>query len=200
VNEEPVTGGSIITSAYPVANGNGGYINTSANSGGPGGNIVTANNGGNIFTFGSVGSTGGSINTSEGGGSINTRGTGSIEMGVAGTRTTLTGTATANRTQTLPNESGTIAVINVGSVNIDFPNIPGNSTLSQDVTVTGVAVGEAVLVTCTNVRTGNDQRIVFTGFVATTPANTVTVLASNTGGAGVNLPSLAFKIIVFKGI
>jgi hypothetical protein len=53
---------------------------------------------------------GGSIDLSQGGGSINTRGTGSIGLGVSGTRTTLTGTATADRAISLPNASGTIAL------------------------------------------------------------------------------------------
>ena len=215
----PYSGGSINT--YASFGADGGSINTNGGAyseqyGGSGGSINTYGGsgsefgiggaGGNINMIGGVAPDGGSaldagsIETSAGGGSIDTTGTGEIQFGYSGTRTTVVGSATADRTQTLPNESGTIAVINVGSVSIDFPNIPANSTLSQDVTVTGVAVGEAVLVTCTNARTGNDQRIIFTGFVATTPANTVTVLASNTGGAGVNLPSLAFKIIVFKGI
>jgi ribosomal protein S30 len=52
----------------------------------------------------------GSITTADGGGFIDTRGTGSIGLGVTGTRTTLTGTATANRALSLPNASGTLAL------------------------------------------------------------------------------------------
>jgi hypothetical protein len=101
---------------------------------------------------------------------------------------------------TIPNQSGTIAVVDVGSDTIDFPNILANSTATHDVTVGGVAVGDAVLVTCTTARAGTAQRVVFSGFVATSPANTVTVLASNTSNNPIDLPSLSFKIIVFKAL
>jgi hypothetical protein len=178
----PYSGGDINTSAS--GDGSGGFINTSAGS----------QSGGYINTF-----SGGSINTSNGGGSINLTGQGSIVFGVAGESTTLVGSATTDQTITMPDASGTMGVILVGSDTIDFPNIPANSTASHDVTISGVIPGEAVLVTCTDIRTGNDQRVVFTGFVASTP-NTVTVLASNTSGAGINLPSLNFKIIVFRGL
>jgi hypothetical protein len=113
---EDGAGGSINTS-----NG-GGSINTSGGDDGNGGSINTNNRGGSIDTRGAAIGLGGSINTSagedgvggsietyNGGGSINTRGTGSIGLGVTGTRTTLTGTATANRAISLPNASGTLA-------------------------------------------------------------------------------------------
>jgi len=109
-------GGSIST-----FNG-GGSINTSGGDDGSGGSINTNNRGGSIDTRGAAIGLGGSINTSagedgvggsietyNGGGSINTRGTGSIGLGVTGTRTTLTGTATADRAISLPNASGTLA-------------------------------------------------------------------------------------------
>ena len=101
---------------------------------------------------------------------------------------------------TIPNQTGTIAVIDIGSDDIDFPSIGANATATHDVTVAGVAAGDAVLVTCTTARTGTALRVVFSGFVAASPANTVTVLASNTSGASIDLPELSFKIIVFKGI
>jgi hypothetical protein len=113
-------GGSIITGPR------GGSINTSGSSGFPGGSInlvsdanalagsinmssSNTNEGGSINTYG-AGSAGGSIDTWGGGGSINTRGTGSIGLGVSGTRTTLTGTATADRAISLPNRGGTVVV------------------------------------------------------------------------------------------
>jgi len=83
---------------------NGGYIDTRG-SDEPGGNIDTS--GGS-----SAGAAGGSINTSDGGGSINTRGTGTLELGVSGTRTTIVGSATTNRSISLPDASGTIALAN----------------------------------------------------------------------------------------
>jgi len=214
------TGGSI--TMIGSAGRAGGNIITSGGDG-PGGSINTSNNGGNISTNGVANYSGGNINTSasgdagggfidtsadsagggyistsNGGGSIDTTGTGSIGFGTSGIRTTLAGSASEDRTITMPDISGTMAVILVGSDTIDFPNIPANSTATQDVTIVGVIAGDAVLVTCTDVRIGADQLVVFTGFVASTP-DTVTVLASNTSGAGINLPSLSFKIIVFKG-
>lgn len=59
------------------------------------------------------GAAAGSINTSAGGGSIDTRGTGSIQLGVLGTRTTLTGTATVDRAIALPDVAGTLALTSV---------------------------------------------------------------------------------------
>jgi hypothetical protein len=54
---------------------------------------------------------GGSISTSGGGGAIDTAGTGSIELGVTGTRTTFTGAASGtNKSIALPNLSGTVVV------------------------------------------------------------------------------------------
>ena len=80
---------------------NGGYIDTRGSD----------EAGGNIDTSGGP-SSGGSINTSDGGGSINTRGTGTLELGVSGTRTTIVGSATTNRSISLPDASGTIALAN----------------------------------------------------------------------------------------
>jgi hypothetical protein len=96
--------------------GVGGNITTSGGFNGVGGSIDTRGIyngvGGSIDTSASYDAVGGSITTKEGGGSINTTGTGSIQLGVSGTRTTLTGTATANRSIALPNNSGTLALIN----------------------------------------------------------------------------------------
>ena len=92
-------GGSINTSSV---DGNGGSINTTGNDG---------ETGGSINTSGGATGAGGSINTSNGGGSINTLGVGEIQLGVTGTRTTLVGSASAtNKTITLPNATGTVAL------------------------------------------------------------------------------------------
>ena len=93
-----------------VAENASGDINVSASGNTSGGSIDTSG--------------GGSIITSNEGGSIDTRGTGSIGLGVSGTRTTLTGTATADRAISLPNASGTIALTS------DFAAPPaiGNTT------------------------------------------------------------------------
>jgi hypothetical protein len=86
---------------------------------------------------------GGSIDTSSGGGSINTRGTGSIQLGVSGTRTTFTGTATEDRAISLPNASGTLVTQEqigisgdqAGSINLEGANVAfggfGGSIIAQ---------------------------------------------------------------------
>jgi hypothetical protein len=128
------SGGSINTSADATGNGgvggsittagtngaNGGNINTSAGGNGDAGGHINTSGGynGGVSAGGSINtsggdSSGGSINTSDGGGSIDTRGTGSIQLGVAGTRTILNGSASGgNKTITLPNTTGTIALTN----------------------------------------------------------------------------------------
>jgi hypothetical protein len=87
-------------------------MNGGLTSGGSG-SILTSGNGsfsgGNINTSASSSLDGGSILTNSGGGSIDTRGTGSIQFGVSGTRTTLVGSATgSNKTITMPNVTGTL--------------------------------------------------------------------------------------------
>ena len=75
--------------------------------------LATGYNAGTINFSAGYNGAGGNINISDGGGSINTRGTGSIELGVTGTRTTLNGSASgSNKTITLPNATGTIALTN----------------------------------------------------------------------------------------
>ena len=118
-------GGYISTAGSINDSGGGGYITTAGNGTARGGNIDTRPNGatagGNINTsYGgdistnngggaiSTSSSGGSITTSNGGGSISTNGTGSIELGVTGTRTTFIGTATTNRYIDLPDASGAV--------------------------------------------------------------------------------------------
>jgi hypothetical protein len=103
--------GFIDTSAY---DGNsGGSINTGAGEQGNGGVINLSNDGGSIRMYGGSGQSGGSITTWGGGGSIDTRGQGSIQFGQLGRRTTLNGSVvqnTGDKTITLPNETGTIAL------------------------------------------------------------------------------------------
>jgi hypothetical protein len=112
----------------PIDTSNGGgTIDTSSF----GGSIDTANGGGRINTT----SAGGYIDTSAGGGSLDTRGTGSIEFGVTGTRTTLQGSASgSDKTQTLPNASGTIALtsdITGGTLAGSFTTVNG-SVINKD--------------------------------------------------------------------
>jgi hypothetical protein len=91
------------TSGLPVKTGTSGVIEAGA-FGTSAGSFCEGNDT-RIATIAS-----GSITTADGGGTIDTRGTGSIGLGVTGTRTTLTGTATANRSLSLPNVSGTLAL------------------------------------------------------------------------------------------
>ena len=108
--EGAFNGGSIDLSAM---NGTGGSITSTGTSEGAGGSLNMSGNsfaGGSINTAGGVNGAGGSIDTSDDGGSINLRGTGSIGFGESGTRTTLTGTATADRAISLPDASGRIQV------------------------------------------------------------------------------------------
>jgi len=102
-------GGSINTSNL------GGSINTSGDGDNAGGSITTVcgtggYQGGSINTSGGNDGNGGSINTSDGGGPINTRGTGSIGLGNISTRTTLVGSASGDKTITLPNQTGTLVL------------------------------------------------------------------------------------------
>ena len=88
--------------------GNAGYI---WQNGATGGDYGAGGSAGYIDTSAYQGNSGGSIDTSNGGGSINTKGTGSIQLGVNGARTTLNGSASgSNKTITLPNATGTIAL------------------------------------------------------------------------------------------
>ena len=115
------------------AAGSAGSINTSG--GGGAGIIQAGGSGGNILTYGGEdGRMGGSIDTSNGGGSITTNngggsiatgGTGYIELGNSGTRTTILGTASAARTVSFPDASGTLVItpststaLGVGSLDI----------------------------------------------------------------------------------
>lgn len=118
-------GGTGLASQFPA--GNGGSINLSGGSsnystgGGAGGQILMTGGNGGTDSGGNAGTlnlsggyenlqNGGSIDLSDGGGSINLRGTGSIEFGLNGIRTTLSGTATDNRSISLPNASGILAL------------------------------------------------------------------------------------------
>jgi hypothetical protein len=121
-----------------IPGGAGGVVHTfgggsdGVSGGGSGGSIDTSgeglNSGGNINTSAGATASGGSIDTSDGGGSINTRGSGSIEFGASGTRTTLSGTASVDRAISLPDASGTVALTS------DIPADTGITQLTGDVT------------------------------------------------------------------
>jgi len=118
--------------ALPASGGDAGIINVSGasgsgtRSGGNGGSLLMVGsisnstnsgyNGGSINTSATVYGSGGNITTSSGGGSINTTGSGYIQFGYDTQRTTLSGTATANRNVNLPNASGTLTVKTVSAI------------------------------------------------------------------------------------
>ena len=160
------TGGTINTSGKSKNSNagsptpSGGDINTSGGgiaedgwTGGAGGSINTGGEGG-VYAGGQAGSrhgrNGGSINTSAGGGSINTRGVGSIELGETGTRTTLNGSASGgNKTITLPNATGTIALTNHAHGNItnggQIPTADGQKTIPLISAGAGYSSGSALI-------------------------------------------------------
>jgi hypothetical protein len=119
-----VSGGGTDGSA---GGGNGGTLNM---AGGAGASSVTGLNGGNI-------------NTSAGGGSIDTTGTGTVQFGVAGTRTTMNGAAVSNITLTLPIATGNIPVFTGTSA----PGSSGATGTPGEIRVSGTV---AYLCTATN--------------------------------------------------
>jgi len=118
----------------------GGNSPGSTAAGGAGGSIISigsgSNSGGTLNMSAGASGSGGSILTNNGGGDIDTTGTGSIELGATGTRTTLTGTATEDRAIALPNASGTVALTS----DITGTN-SGTNTGDQTISLTGDVTG-----------------------------------------------------------
>lgn len=206
------SGGSINTNAYPGYNGGG--INTSGGSSGGGGFIYTSNGGGyidtrgsaqgwpggNINTSGGVAAVGGSINTSNGGGSINTTGTGSIQLGVSATRTTLNGNGTAARTVTLPNITGTLPVALISiSTSLTFGAITTGAFADLTITLMGAATTDVVFVTCLDTagRGATNGKLIFEAFVS---ANDTVKVRAHNPTSGTITPGAAynFKVAVIK--
>ena len=129
-------GGSITSRGGGNEGTNGGSLDMSGGTG-PGGSINTSNNGG-------------SINTSAGGGSIDTRGVGSIQLGIDGSRTTLNGTASENRTIYLPNTNGTLTVDSYVVFTTGNQRISGNKTFVQDTTFGDSAQGDFLVISGNN--------------------------------------------------
>lgn len=104
---------------------------------------------------------------------------------------------------TIPNVTGTALVAVNSAANITFGACAGNGAVTaSSQTVTGAAVGDSVIVTCTTNRTtltaGGTSNIMFDGVVTAT--DTVSVRAHNPHGNSITLPALDFDIIVLKGI
>jgi hypothetical protein len=121
-------GGGFYSNGSTPGSGNGGSGGVADLSGGPNGS------GGNLNLSGNLNGGGGSINMSNGGGSLDTTGSGSLGLGIAGTRTTLTGTATADRAISLPDASGTLLLEDGSGASLsDIPL----SALAQSSATTG---------------------------------------------------------------
>ncbi len=112
------TGGSIDIRGGATAASTGATITGTGASGFAAGSLTlsagSAGAGGAINTSGGAAAAGGAITTSNGGGAINTAGVGSIQMGVAATRTTVVGTAVAARSQSMPDSAGMYLVTTGG--------------------------------------------------------------------------------------
>jgi hypothetical protein len=104
---------------------------------------ITAGGSGTLTMEGDIntGAAGGSLYLQNGGGTIDLRGTGSIEFGVTTTRTTLTGSATADRAIALPNAAGTI-LLNDNTATITNKDIVATQ-LSGNVAVARIATALA---------------------------------------------------------
>lgn len=154
--EDSVNGsvaGSINLNAGNYYNANGGSINLSG-GGSPG--YLTGRPGGSI----NLSNGGGSIVTSGGGGSIYTAGTGSIQLGVTGTRTTLNGSAIGDKTITLPNATGTVALTSHTHGNITSDGRIGSTAdLPLITTTSGVVTTGSFGSTANSFCQGNDSRL-----------------------------------------
>ena len=105
-------GGAILTNASGIYAG--GNIRTDASATAAGGTIAanaSTFGGGTINISGGASAIGGSLTMNNGGGSLVTTGTGSLQLGIAATRTTLTGAATAARTITFQDADGVPAYV-----------------------------------------------------------------------------------------
>ncbi len=80
----------------------------------------------------------------------------------------------------------------VGSVTADLANVADGDEVAQSITVTGAALGDFVLVSC-SIDTADGT---LTGTV--TSADTVEIVLANNTGSGLNLGSATFKAIVLS--
>jgi hypothetical protein len=174
---------------------------TGPNAGSAGGTLTMTGNAfasGNINVSGGASAAGGSITTNNGGGSINTTGVGSIGMGVAATRTTLVGSATAARTVTLPDFTGTLLADRVGAV---VQSVQATYTTSADLTTqlpvdnTIPQSGEGTQIiskSITPTSASNKVRLRFVGNVAISTAGYVGVAVFN-GGSNAIVSSAVYS-------
>jgi len=160
-------GGSFsgVQGCFITANG-GSATGTSAGSIYTHGGVAAGASGGIIYTYGQT-LPGGAINTSDGGGSIDTRGTGSIQFGSTGTRTTLNGAASSNWTLTLPTGPGSDGQV---------LQTNGSGTTSWATVSSGLTIGT------TAITGGTSGRVLMSGATVSEQATTGTgdiVMASS---------------------
>ena len=100
---------------------------------------------------------------------------------------------TADRTITLPDESGTVPVVLTGSTTWDPASLAdGAGATSSGITVTGAELGDFVLVSAPY----DLQDIIATGYVQA--ADTVEIRLQNESGSTVDLASGTWRVMVFK--
>jgi hypothetical protein len=163
--------------------GGNGFSTGSSGGDRPGGSGGTIDTSGGNAAFGVAGRAGGSITTSNGGGSINTTGSGSLQLGVSGTRTTLLGAASSNWTLTLPTgpgSNGQVLTTN-GSGTTSWTTPSGSGTVTS---VGGTGTVNGLTLTGTVTTSGNLTLGGTLSGVSLTSAVTGTLPIAN-GGTGI---------------
>jgi hypothetical protein len=163
--------------------GGNGFATGSSGGDRPGGSGGTIDTSGGNASAGVAGRAGGSITTSNGGGSIDTTGSGSLQLGVSGTRTTILGAASSNWTLTLPTgpgSNGQVMTTN-GSGTTSWTTPSGSGTVTS---VGGTGTVNGLTLTGTVTSSGNLTLGGTLSGVSLTSAVTGTLPVAN-GGTGI---------------
>jgi hypothetical protein len=163
--------------------GGNGFATGSSGGDRPGGSGGTIDTSGGNASAGVAGRAGGSITTSNGGGSIDTTGSGSLQLGVSGTRTTVLGAASSNWTLTLPTgpgSNGQVMTTN-GSGTTSWTTPSGSGTVTS---VGGTGTVNGLTLTGTVTTSGNLTLGGTLSGVSLTSAVTGTLPVAN-GGTGI---------------
>jgi hypothetical protein len=163
--------------------GGNGFATGSSGGDRPGGSGGTIDTSGGNASAGVAGRAGGSITTSNGGGGIDTTGSGSLQLGVSGTRTTLLGAASSNWTLTLPTGPGTNGQVLTtnGSGTTSWTTPSGSGTVTS---VGGTGTVNGLTLTGTVTTSGNLTLGGTLSGVSLTSAVTGTLPVAN-GGTGI---------------
>jgi hypothetical protein len=163
--------------------GGNGFATGSSGGDRPGGSGGTIDTSGGNASAGVAGRAGGSITTSNGGGSIDTTGSGSLQLGVIGTRTTILGAASSNWTLTLPTGPGTNGQVMTtnGSGTTSWTTPSGSGTVTS---VGGTGTVNGLTLTGTVTTSGNLTLGGTLSGVSLTSAVTGTLPVAN-GGTGI---------------